>query len=65
MLKHKIGTSKKKNIYRDFAGGPVVTDLPSDTGGVGSIPGRATKITYAVQQPCPCASATEPMLWRP
>ena len=32
----------------DFPGGPVVKTLPSNTGGVGSIPGWGAKITHAL-----------------
>ena len=31
---------------RDFPGGPLVKTSPSNAGGVGSIPGRGTKIPY-------------------
>ena len=33
----------------DFPGGPVVNILPSNAGGVGSIPGRGAKIPHASQ----------------
>ena len=32
----------------DFPGGPVVNILPSNAGGVGSIPGRGAKIPHAL-----------------
>ena len=32
---------------RDFPGGPVVQKLPSDAGGVGSIPGQGSEIPHA------------------
>ena len=35
-------------IFRDFAGGPVVKNLPSNAGDPGSIPGQGTKISHAV-----------------
>ena len=39
-----------KNLaLRDFPGGPVVKTLPSNAGGVGSIPGLGTKIPHASQ----------------
>ena len=41
---------KKLNKTRDFPGGPVVKNLPSNAGDVGSIPGRGTKIPHAVGQ---------------
>ena len=34
--------------FKDFSGGPVVKTLPSNTGGVGSIPGWGAKITHAL-----------------
>ena len=34
-------------FYRDFPGSPVVKTLLSNPGGVGSIPGWATKIPHA------------------
>ena len=37
-----------KIFYRDF-GGPVVKTLCSTAGGVGSVPGRGTKIPHAMQ----------------
>ena len=33
----------------DFPGSPVVKTLPSNAGGVGSIPGQGAKITHASQ----------------
>ena len=36
--------------WRDFPGGPVVKNLPSNTGDVGSIPGWGTKIPHATGQ---------------
>ena len=33
---------------RDFPGSPVVKTLPSNAGGVGSIPGQGTKIPHAM-----------------
>jgi len=32
----------------DFPGGPLVKTLPSNAGGVGSIPGHAAKVPYAL-----------------
>ena len=34
-------------IFRDFPGGPVVENLPSNAGDAGLIPGRGTKISHA------------------
>ena len=34
-------------MKRDFPGGPVVKNLPSNAGGTGCIPGQGTKIPQA------------------
>ena len=39
----------RRNILRDFPGGPMVKMSPSNAGGVDSIPGRAAKIPHASQ----------------
>ena len=39
-----------KTTMRHFPGGPVVSNLPSNAGDVGSIPGWGTKIPHAVRQ---------------
>ena len=39
----------------DFPGGPVVNNSPSSVGDMSSIPGRGTKIPYAVGQVSPHA----------
>ena len=54
----------KKSSTEDFPGGPVVKDPPSDAGNAGSIPGRGTKIPYAVGQLSPCPATTEPVCSR-
>ena len=61
----KKNTQKKKknlikNWARDFPGGPVVKNLPSNAGDTGSIPGRGTKIPHAAGQLSPHAATTEP-----
>ena len=38
------------NCFRDFPGGPVVKNPPSNSGDVGTIPGQGTKIPHAVGQ---------------
>ena len=68
-------TNKQKDIhiYWDFPGGPVVKNLPSNAGDVGSIPVRGNKITNAVGQLSLHAANTEPtrhnhrahVLWSP
>ena len=45
----------------DFPGGPVVKNLPSKAGDMGSIPGRGTKIPHAVGQLIPWTATTEPV----
>ena len=37
------------NYKRDFPGGPVVKNLPSNAGDAGSIPGQGTKIPHAME----------------
>ena len=46
--------------YRDFPGGSVVKNPPSNAGDAGSIPGRGTKIPHAAGQLSPHATTTEP-----
>ena len=48
-----------------FPGGPVVKNLPSNTGDMGSIPGQGTKIPHAVGQGSPRAAATEAHALKP
>ena len=38
----------RKHWYGDFPGGPGVKILPSNAGGVGSIPGQGAKIPHAL-----------------
>ena len=45
---------------RDFPGGTVVKNLPSNAGDMGLIPHRGTKIPQAVGQLSPHAATTEP-----
>ena len=42
----KIKDQKSKKL-KDFPSGPVIKDLPSKAGDVGSIPGWGTKVPYA------------------
>ena len=46
-------------LYRDFPGGPVVKNLPSNAGDVGSNLGRGTEIPHALGQLSPCATTRE------
>ena len=50
----------KKMWCWDFPGGPVVENMPSDSGDPGSIPGQVTKIPHAAGQLSPCDTTTEP-----
>ena len=54
--------SKKQNKTkpRDFSGGPVVKNPPSNAGAPGSVAGRGTKIPQAAGQQSPRAATTEP-----
>ena len=49
-----------RNSCRDFRGGPVVKNPPSDAGDVGLIPGQGNKIPHAKGQLCLYAATTEP-----
>ena len=44
---------------QDFPGGPLVKNLPSKAGDVGSIPGQVTKIPQTTGQLSPCAKTKE------
>ena len=44
----------------DFPGGPVVKNLPSNAGNMGSAPGWGGKITHAMGQLSPSNATTEP-----
>ena len=48
----QLSQAESKN--GDFLGGPVVKNLPSNAGDVGSIPGGGTKIPHAMGQLSPC-----------
>ena len=48
-------------FYRDFPGGPVVKNPPSNAGDAGLIPGRGIKIPHAVGQLSLRATTTEPV----
>ena len=45
---------------RDFPGGPVVKNPPSNVGDVSSILGWGTKIPHSTGKLSPCATTTEP-----
>ena len=46
-------------LTRDFPGGPVEKNLPSNAGDVGSIPGRGARFPHVVGQLSPHSTATE------
>ena len=48
----------------DFPGGPVVKNLPTNAGEVGSIPGQGTKIPHAMEQLSLSVATTELFDWR-
>ena len=48
-----------KSQNRDFPGGPVVKNPPSNAGDAGLIPGQGTKIPHAAGQLRPRAKTTE------
>ena len=50
-----------QEVTWDFPGGPVVKNLPSSAGDVGSILGRGTKTPHAMGQVSQCATTAEPM----
>ena len=50
-----------KTTMRDFPGGPVVKNLPSDAEAMGLIPGHRTKIPRALGQLSLHTTATEPV----
>ena len=53
----RVGICVFKNEGWNFPGGPVVKNPHSNTGGAGSVPGQKTKISHAVDQISPCATA--------
>ena len=55
-----MGAKPIKKLTRDFPCGPVVKNLPTNAGDMGSIPGWGTKISHAMGQLSPCASTSEP-----
>ena len=46
-------------VLRDFPGGPVVKNPPSNARDAGSIPGRGTKFPHVAGQLSPRATTTE------
>ena len=56
----KDAESQRCYLRRDFPGGLVVKNLPSNAEDAGLIPGLGTKIPHAIGQLSPCAATTEP-----
>ena len=50
---------RKYTNFRDFPGGPVVKNPPSNAGHMGSIPGQGTKIPHATGQLSPHSTNRE------
>ena len=48
--------------YKSFSGGPVVDNLPSSAGDMGSIPGPETGIPHTMAHLSSCATTIEPAL---
>ena len=58
---YALDVISKKPLPRDFLGGPVVKNLPLNTGDASWIPGQGTKIPYAVGLLSIHAAITEPI----
>ena len=52
---------RKLGASRDFPGGPVVKNLPSNAGDAGLIPGRGSKIPHITEQLNLCVTSRESM----
>ena len=61
MFKGETGAIQQANssLSRDFPGGPVVKNLPPNSGDVRLSPGWGTMIPHAAGQPCSCATTRE------
>ena len=57
---HLFCVTFKIRAMRDFPGGPVVKNTPSNAGDVGSIPGWGTKIPHAAGQLSPRTAMKDP-----
>ena len=55
-----LGLSILQSAIRDIPGGWAVKNLPCSADDIGSIPGWVTKVSHAVEQPSPWATATGP-----
>ena len=58
-MSKNVHNSTIKNRTRDFPGGPMVKNPPSNAGDAGSIPGQGTKIPHAMGQLNPHAATRE------
>ena len=59
MKEPKRKENEQKRQQRDFPGGPVVKNPPTNAGDAGSIPGQGTKIPRAAGQLSLCATTRE------
>ena len=56
-----LGTEDESYLKRgwDFTSAPVIENLPSNAGDVGSVTALGTKIPHATRQPSPCPTTRE------
>ena len=56
-----LGTEDESYLKRDwdFTSAPVIENLPSNAGDVGSVAALGTKIPHATRQPSPCPTTRE------
>ena len=62
MLQLEKTLNIKNGLGQDFAGGPVVKNLPANAGDTSLILGLGTKIPHAAGQLNLCTTTTEPAL---
>lgn len=55
---------RQKWLVREFSGGPVVKDQPSDAEDIGSIPGWGIEIPHATGQQSLCITTAESVHFR-
>ena len=58
-----MARKSQNGLGRDFPGGPVVENPPSNAGDINSIPGQGTYVPYATEHLNPCAATTEHAHW--
>ena len=56
---HSCRETCKERRQKDFPGGPVVKNLPSNAGDTGLIPGQEAKVLHASGQLSPCTPTAE------